>query len=250
MPAAAPESDRADCHRRRVERRQAHHSRRHAERRSHPAWPGDCARTDAGPGRGDLTLRGRRLRPEELAADADRAGRRRCAAARIGPSSWSFRALRYSTMRASVRRAGIACGSAPTGRDAWSQPSTRWMPRPRGTICFPPNTRRCRRACTGSKISAATSGWCAPMSRRRATCVRPSSMPPVSRWSLRSTNWRTRLDQDPVALRLANDTATDPITRLPFSSRHLAECLRRGAERLAGANERWRRNPCAPTTDR
>jgi xanthine dehydrogenase YagR molybdenum-binding subunit len=38
--------------------------------------------------------------------------------------------------------------------------------------------------------------------------------------------------QDPVALRLANDTDTDPVTGLPFSSRHLAECLRRGTERF------------------
>jgi xanthine dehydrogenase YagR molybdenum-binding subunit len=38
--------------------------------------------------------------------------------------------------------------------------------------------------------------------------------------------------QDPVALRLTNDTDTDPVTGLPFSSRHLAECLRRGAERF------------------
>jgi len=35
-----------------------------------------------------------------------------------------------------------------------------------------------------------------------------------------------------VALRLANDTAIDPATKLPFSSRHVAECLRRGAERF------------------
>jgi xanthine dehydrogenase YagR molybdenum-binding subunit len=40
------------------------------------------------------------------------------------------------------------------------------------------------------------------------------------------------LDTDPVALRLANDTAIDPISGKPFSSRHLAECLRRGAERF------------------
>ncbi|WP_033329602.1 xanthine dehydrogenase family protein molybdopterin-binding subunit [Streptomyces yerevanensis] len=38
--------------------------------------------------------------------------------------------------------------------------------------------------------------------------------------------------QDPVELRLANDTATDPVTGLPFSSRHLAQCLKRGAERF------------------
>ncbi|MEU7042046.1 xanthine dehydrogenase family protein molybdopterin-binding subunit [Streptomyces varsoviensis] len=36
--------------------------------------------------------------------------------------------------------------------------------------------------------------------------------------------------RDPVALRLANDTGTDPVTGRPFSSRHLAACLRRGAE--------------------
>jgi xanthine dehydrogenase YagR molybdenum-binding subunit len=39
-------------------------------------------------------------------------------------------------------------------------------------------------------------------------------------------------DRDPVALRLANDTGTDPVTGQPFSSRHLAECLRRGADRF------------------
>ncbi|MFH9401062.1 xanthine dehydrogenase family protein molybdopterin-binding subunit [Streptomyces sp. NPDC017638] len=41
--------------------------------------------------------------------------------------------------------------------------------------------------------------------------------------------------RDPVALRLANDTATDPVTGLPFSSRHLAACLRRGAARFGWA---------------
>jgi xanthine dehydrogenase YagR molybdenum-binding subunit len=41
--------------------------------------------------------------------------------------------------------------------------------------------------------------------------------------------------QDPVALRLANDTDTDPVTGHPFSSRHMAECLRRGADRFGWA---------------
>jgi xanthine dehydrogenase YagR molybdenum-binding subunit len=41
-----------------------------------------------------------------------------------------------------------------------------------------------------------------------------------------------RLGLDPVALRLANDTGTDPVTGEPFSSRHVGECLRRGAERF------------------
>jgi xanthine dehydrogenase YagR molybdenum-binding subunit len=41
--------------------------------------------------------------------------------------------------------------------------------------------------------------------------------------------------QDPVALRLANDTMTDPVTGRPFSTRFLAECLRRGAEQFGWA---------------
>ncbi|MDQ0133849.1 xanthine dehydrogenase YagR molybdenum-binding subunit [Neorhizobium galegae] len=35
---------------------------------------------------------------------------------------------------------------------------------------------------------------------------------------------------DPVELRIANDAQRDPVTGKPFSSRHLADCLRRGAE--------------------
>ncbi|SDT36555.1 xanthine dehydrogenase family protein molybdopterin-binding subunit [Actinoplanes derwentensis] len=45
------------------------------------------------------------------------------------------------------------------------------------------------------------------------------------------------LGLDPVALRLANDTTTDPVSGLRFSSRHVGECLRRGAE-LFGWAER------------
>jgi xanthine dehydrogenase YagR molybdenum-binding subunit len=44
--------------------------------------------------------------------------------------------------------------------------------------------------------------------------------------------------QDPVALRLNNDTGTDPVTGQPFSSRHLAECLRRGAQRFGWATRK------------
>jgi xanthine dehydrogenase YagR molybdenum-binding subunit len=43
------------------------------------------------------------------------------------------------------------------------------------------------------------------------------------------------LDIDPVALRLANDTTSDPLTGHPFSSRHVADCLKRGAERFGWA---------------
>ncbi len=40
------------------------------------------------------------------------------------------------------------------------------------------------------------------------------------------------LGMDPVALRLKNDTDRDPISKKAFSSRHVAACLRRGAERF------------------
>jgi xanthine dehydrogenase YagR molybdenum-binding subunit len=42
--------------------------------------------------------------------------------------------------------------------------------------------------------------------------------------------------QDPVAIRLANDAGADPVTGLPFSSRRVAECLRRGADRFGWAD--------------
>ncbi|GAA2295296.1 xanthine dehydrogenase family protein molybdopterin-binding subunit [Streptomyces kunmingensis] len=45
------------------------------------------------------------------------------------------------------------------------------------------------------------------------------------------------LDLDPVELRLRNDTDTEPDSGKPFSSRHLAECLREGARRF-GWSER------------
>jgi xanthine dehydrogenase YagR molybdenum-binding subunit len=46
-----------------------------------------------------------------------------------------------------------------------------------------------------------------------------------------------RLNLDPLELRLRNDTQIDPEHHLPFSSRHLAECLREGAARF-GWNKR------------
>ncbi|MET8869800.1 xanthine dehydrogenase family protein molybdopterin-binding subunit [Nonomuraea sp. NPDC004580] len=49
--------------------------------------------------------------------------------------------------------------------------------------------------------------------------------------------------RDPVELRLANDARTDPVTGKPFSSRHLADCLRRGAELFGWAQRRP--DPCS-----
>lgn len=48
-----------------------------------------------------------------------------------------------------------------------------------------------------------------------------------------------RLGMDPVQLRLANEPGHDEMEDVPFSSRHLRECLHRGAERFGWA----RRNP-------
>ena len=53
------------------------------------------------------------------------------------------------------------------------------------------------------------------------------------------------LGQDPVALRLANDTQTDAISKRPLSSRHLAACLQRGAERFG-----WAKRSMAPQSMR
>jgi xanthine dehydrogenase YagR molybdenum-binding subunit len=53
------------------------------------------------------------------------------------------------------------------------------------------------------------------------------------------------LGHDPVALRLANEPTADPLTGKPFSSRHLAECLRRGAARFG-----WSRRTLAPQSMR
>jgi len=50
------------------------------------------------------------------------------------------------------------------------------------------------------------------------------------------------LNLDPVELRLRNEPRVDESTGLPFSSRHLAECLRVGAERF-GWSQRCRRTP-------
>jgi xanthine dehydrogenase YagR molybdenum-binding subunit len=49
------------------------------------------------------------------------------------------------------------------------------------------------------------------------------------------------LGKDPVALRIINDTELDPHTHKPFSSRHLKECLERGAARFG-----WGARSAAP----
>ncbi|MDR6887227.1 MULTISPECIES: xanthine dehydrogenase family protein molybdopterin-binding subunit [Variovorax] len=53
------------------------------------------------------------------------------------------------------------------------------------------------------------------------------------------------LGRDPVAFRLANDAAVDPISGKPFSSRHLAECLAMGSSKFG-----WARRTMAPRSMR
>jgi xanthine dehydrogenase YagR molybdenum-binding subunit len=50
---------------------------------------------------------------------------------------------------------------------------------------------------------------------------------------------------DPLELRLMNDGNVDPITGKPFSSRRLADCLRRGADRIG-----WNRRTAEPRSMR
>src|SRR5919197_1863590 len=53
------------------------------------------------------------------------------------------------------------------------------------------------------------------------------------------------LSLDPVELRLRNDTQIEPELHKPFSSRHLAECLREGAARFG-----WERRVAKPASVR
>ncbi|GAA1388453.1 xanthine dehydrogenase family protein molybdopterin-binding subunit [Catellatospora chokoriensis] len=47
-------------------------------------------------------------------------------------------------------------------------------------------------------------------------------------------------NRDPLEFRLANDTTVDPVSGEPFSSRHLAQCLRRGAKTFGWSARRQR----------
>jgi xanthine dehydrogenase YagR molybdenum-binding subunit len=51
------------------------------------------------------------------------------------------------------------------------------------------------------------------------------------------------LDMDPVELRIRNEPTVDPERDVPFSDRHLVECLREGARRFG-----WERRPTQPAT--
>lgn len=53
------------------------------------------------------------------------------------------------------------------------------------------------------------------------------------------------LHMDPVELRIRNEPALDPERDVPFSDRHLVECLREGAQRFG-----WERRPVRPASVR
>ena len=184
----------------------------------------------AGPGGGHIALCRRRLRPEELAADADRAGG--CRRAAPGPPGEAGGAARpdFPRLQASVQPADIAFGSAPTAPAKWWLRSTRWMRRPRGMICFLANMRRCQSRLHGIanfrgrerlvRTDVQTPGYMrAPF--EHAACFAMECC--VDELAYRSVRIPSLCDW-PTTRQI------DPITKLPFSSRHVGECLRRGAE--------------------
>ena len=59
----------------------------------------------------------------------------------------------------------------------------------------------------------------------------PGEAPGMYAWSPPSTNSPSS-DVDPVELRVRNEPETEPDSGRAFSSRHLVDCLREGAERF------------------
>jgi xanthine dehydrogenase YagR molybdenum-binding subunit len=51
------------------------------------------------------------------------------------------------------------------------------------------------------------------------------------------------LGMDPVELRIRNEPSVDPERGVPYSDRHLVECLREGARRFG-----WDRRPATPAS--
>ncbi|WP_046115147.1 xanthine dehydrogenase family protein molybdopterin-binding subunit [Aquincola tertiaricarbonis] len=69
----------------------------------------------------------------------------------------------------------------------------------------------------------------------------PHEHPAVFAFELAMDELAQATGLDPVELRLRNDGTTDPVTGKPYSSRHVAACLRRGAELM-----RWERRRPSP----
>ena len=94
---------------------------------------------------------------------------------------------------------------------------------------------------TGEETTSRAYGW--PAFRGATTLVQLDTQTPgfmrapmemASFFALESAldELAEKLAMDPVELRILNDTKTDPISGKPFSSRNLARCLLRGAERF------------------
>lgn len=73
----------------------------------------------------------------------------------------------------------------------------------------------------------------------------PHEHPSVFAFELAMDELAVATGIDPVALRLLNDGTADPLTGKPFSSRHVAACLRRGADLIG-----WKRRSAAPRSMR
>ena len=94
---------------------------------------------------------------------------------------------------------------------------------------------------TGGETTSRIYGW--PAFRAATTLVRldtqtpgfmraPMEMAPFFALESAVDELAENLAMDPVALRILNDAKADPISGKPFSSRHLVQCLQRGAERF------------------
>ncbi|KPF69697.1 xanthine dehydrogenase [Bosea sp. AAP35] len=74
----------------------------------------------------------------------------------------------------------------------------------------------------------------------------PGEAPGLMALEIAMDEMAEKLNMDPVAFRVLNDTQVDPEKpKLPFSQRHLVECLRQGAERFG-----WDKRSAKPGTAR
>ncbi|MEU1131963.1 xanthine dehydrogenase family protein molybdopterin-binding subunit [Streptomyces sp. NPDC005900] len=83
---------------------------------------------------------------------------------------------------------------------------------------------------------ARTTHWVLPLDVPSPSWMRaPGEAPGMYALESAMDELAVRLGMDPIELRLRNDTRTEPDSGKPFSSRHLAECLREGARRFGWA---------------
>ncbi|MDF3287749.1 xanthine dehydrogenase family protein molybdopterin-binding subunit [Streptomyces silvisoli] len=91
-----------------------------------------------------------------------------------------------------------------------------------------------------------TSHRLAPLDLPRGTDVRaPGEAPGMLAVESAMDELAHTLDMDPVELRIRNEPTVDPERDVPYSDRHLVECLREGARRFG-----WEHRPAAPASVR